>query len=137
MKITKTQLKDLIYQVTGAAITVHKELGPGLLESVYHHCMKIELTDRNINYISELIAPIEFKGNKLDAKLRCDLFIEDILPVELKAVSFITPIDEAQIITYMKLLQRPKGLLFNFNTINISKEGQRAFVNELYKNLAD
>ena len=97
MKITKSQLKDLIYQVTGAAITVHRELGPGLLESVYHHCMKVELTDRKINFESELMAPIHFKGEKLDAKLRCDLFIENILPLELKAVDAITPIDEAQI----------------------------------------
>ena len=137
MKITKSQLKDLIYQVTGAAITVHRELGPGLLESVYHHCMKVELTDRKINFESELIVPIQFKGEKLDAKLRCDLFIENILPVELKAADAITPIDEAQILTYMKLLQAPKGVLINFNTINIAKEGQRSFVNEFYKNLAD
>ena len=61
MKVTKSQLKELIYQVTGAAITVHKELGPGLLESVYHHCMKVELRDRKINFESELIVPIQLK----------------------------------------------------------------------------
>ncbi len=134
-EITKTYLKDLIYKVNGAAIEVHKALGPGLLESVYHKCLKHELRIRGIFYESELKVPVNYKGTDVDADLRCDLFIEGVLPVELKAVETILPIHEAQIMTYMKLLNAPKGLLINFNVVNIFKEGQRTFVNELYRNL--
>ncbi len=81
MEITKAYLNDLVCQVTGAAIEVHKELGPGLLESVYHKCLKHELTKRGINFKSELIVPVNYKGLKLDTELRCDLFVENILPV--------------------------------------------------------
>ncbi len=137
MEITKAYLNDLVYQVTGAAIEVHKELGPGLLESVYHKCLKHELAKRGINFKSELIVPVNYKGLKLDTELRCDLFVENILPVELKATNGFVPINEAQIITYMKLLNVPKGLLINFNVTNIFKEGQKTFVNELYRNLPE
>ncbi len=137
MQITKTYLKDLIYRVTGAAIEVHKALGPGLLESVYHKCLKHELTIRGIKYKSELIVPVNYKGLLLDAELRCDLFVEDILPVELKATEGINPIHEAQILTYMKLFKVPEGLLFNFNVTHLFSEGQRTYVNELYRNLPD
>ena len=133
MEVTKTYLKDLVYQVNGAAIEVHKELGPGLLESVYHRCLKEELKFRSISFHSELMVPVSYKGLELDAELRCDLFIEDILAVELKAVDMILPVHEAQILTYMKLLKVPKGLLINFNTTNIYNEGQRTFVNEHYR----
>ena len=137
MEITKTYLKDLVYRVTGAAIEVHKALGPGLLESVYHKCLKHELTLRGIKFKSEVIVPINFKGLQLDAKLRCDLFVEDILPVELKSTEGIHPLHEAQIITYTKLFKVPEGLLFNFNVIYLYKEGQRTYVNELFRDLPE
>jgi GxxExxY protein len=137
MQITKTYLKDLIYRVNGAAIEVHKTLGPGLLESVYHKCMKRELSLRNINFESELIIPINYKGIDFETELRCDLFVEDILPVELKATEGINPIHEAQLLTYMKLLDAPEGLLINFNVTNLFKEGQRTFVTALYRNLPE
>jgi len=137
MQPTKTYLKDLIYHVNGAAIEVHRALGPGLLESVYHKCLKYELNIRGINYESEMIVPVIYKGLKLDAELRCDLFGENILPVELKAIEGILPIHEAQLMTYMQLLNAPEGLLINFNVTNIFKEGQRTYVNELYRVLKD
>ena len=137
MKVTKTYLKDLVYRVNGAAIEVHKTLGPGLLESVYHKCMKQELSLRGISFQSELLAPVSYKGIEIDTELRCDLFVESVLAVELKAMDGILPIHEAQILTYMKLLTVPKGLLINFNTSNLFKEGQRTFVNELYRNLEE
>jgi len=137
VEVTKSYLKDLIYKVNGAAIEVHKALGPGLLESVYHKCMKHELSIRGIKYQSELIVAVNYKGIEIDAELRCDLFIEDILPVELKATEGINPIHEAQIITYMKLLNVPEGLLLNFNVTNLFKEGQRTYVNELYRGLKE
>lgn len=134
---TKSYLKQLVYEVNGAAIEVHKALGPGLLESVYHKCMIQELKHRKIAFQSELIIPIEYKGLKLDAELRADLFIENSLVVEFKAVEYILPIHEAQLITYMKLLNVAEGLLINFNVTNIFKEGQKTYVNELYRALSD
>ena len=137
MEITKSYLKDLVYKVNGAAIEVHKILGPGLLESVYHKCLKKELSLRGINFQSELVVNVNYKGLDLDTELRCDLFIEGILPVELKALDAIHPVHEAQLMTYMKLLKAPKGLLINFNVTHIFNEGQRTYVNELYRNLSE
>ena len=135
MIITKDYLDELTYSVIGAAIEVHKDLGPGLLESVYHKCMKHELSIRGISYKSELRTPVTYKGLDLETDLRLDLFVENILPIELKATEGIAPIFEAQILTYMKLLKAPKGVLINFNVTNIFNEGQKTFVNELYRNL--
>lgn len=137
MSISKAYLKDLVYKVNGAVIEVHKNLGPGLLESIYHKCLKKELELRGLNFVSELKIPIQYKGLEIDADLRLDLLIEDILVVELKAVESILPVHEAQILTYMKLLNKPEGLLVNFNVSNIFYEGQRTFVNELYRTLED
>jgi len=137
MHLTKKYLTHLIYKVNGAAIEVHKALGPGLLESVYHKCLKHELKQRGIHFQSELVVPIHYKDIELDAELRLDFLIEDVLPVELKAVDEIHPIHEAQLLTYMKLLEKPEGLLINFNVTNIFKEGQRTYVNELYRELDD
>ena len=137
MEITKSYLKDLVYRVNGAAIEVHKILGPGLLESVYHKCLNKELSLRGINFQSELVVSVNYKGLDLNTDLRCDLLIEGILPVELKAVDAIHPIHEAQLMTYMKLLNAPEGLLINFNVTHIFKEGQRTYVTEDYRNLPD
>ena len=84
--ISKKTLKDLVYRVNGAAIEVHKELGPGLLESVYQQCMQKELSLRKINFTSEQFVPIIYKGFDLETKLRCDLFVEGSIVVELKSV---------------------------------------------------
>jgi len=135
MRTSKSELKNLVYQVNGAAISVHQALGQGLLEGVYHKCMKHELALRGIQFISEMKVPVEYKGEMIEAELKCDLYVEGILPVELKAVETILPIHEAQLLTYMKLLRAPEGLLINFNVVHIFKEGQRTFVNELYRNL--
>ena len=137
MIITRTYLKDLVYQVNGAAIEVHKSIGPGLLESVYHQCLKKELELRKINYSSELLIPLEYKGYELESKLKCDLFIEQNLVVELKSVSEMNPIYEAQLLTYMNLLKAPIDLLINFNVKNIFYEGQKTLVNEFYSKLED
>ncbi|NOX48243.1 MAG: GxxExxY protein [Chlorobi bacterium] len=137
METTKTYLKDLVYKVTGAAIEVHKSLGPGLLESVYHKCMKHELKLRGIKFESEIYVPINYKGLALDTELRCDLFVENILPVELKATEGINPLHEAQTMTYMNLFHVPEGLLLNFNVTNLYRDGQRTYVNELYRDIPD
>ena len=135
--MTKTYLKDLIYQVNGCAIEVHKHLGPGLLESVYHSCLKKELIIRGINFQTELIIPVNYKDLEVEAGLRCDLFIEKSLVVELKAIEKVLPIHEAQLLTYMKLLEVPIGLIINFNVTHIFKEGQKSYVNELYRYLEE
>ena len=135
--LTKKYLNELTYNVIGAAIEVHKELGPGLLESVYHKCLFHELRLRNIYFQSELIIPLEYKGLELDAELRCDFFIEQSLVVEIKAVEYVLPVHEAQLMTYMKLLQMSKGILINFNVAHLFKEGQKTYVNEHFRFLPD
>lgn len=126
-----------MYQVNGAAIEVHKTLGPGLLENIYHQCIKKELELRKINYSSELQIPLTYKGFELESKLRCDLFIENSLVVELKSVVEINPIFDAQLLSYMSLLKAPVGLLINFGVKNIYYEGQKTMVNEYYRELDD
>lgn len=135
--MTKTYLKDFIYQVNGCAIEVHKHLGAGLLESVYHSCLKKELMIRGINFQTELIIPVNYKGFEVEAGLRCDLVVEKSLVVELKAVEKTLPIHEAQLLTYMKLLEAPIGLIINFNVTHIFKEGQKSYVNQFYRYLEE
>ena len=137
MNYTKQDLKDLVYKVNGAAIEVHKHLGPGLLESVYHKCLIRELELKEIKFQTELSIPIEYKGIEVNAELRCDLIIENKLVVELKSVSEMKPIFEAQILSYMNLLNLPMGLLINFNVTNIYKEGQKTYINKLYNQIWD
>lgn len=137
MALTKSYLKDLTYQINGAAIEVHKFLGPDLLESIYHKCLKKELDSRGISFTSELLVPINFKGLDIDTNLRCDLFIENCIVLELKTVDDFAPIHQAQLLTYMKLLEAPKGILYNFNSVNLYKEGQMTLVNEYFRNLED
>ena len=135
MRITKSYLTDLTYHVTGAAIEVHKSIGPGLLESIYHKCLIHELSLRGINFESEFKVPIIYKGLKTQVDLRCDLVIENIMPIELKAVEKILPIHEAQLMTYMKLLNAPKGILLNFNVVNLYRDGQKTLVSERFRSL--
>ena len=127
----------MTYQVNGAAIEVHKALGPGLLENVYHKCLKHELQLRGIPFQSEMLVPVMYKGVNVQADLRCDLFIENCLVVELKAVEAVLPLFEAQLMTYMKLLKAPLGLLINFNATHIFSQGQKTYVNEYYRELID
>lgn len=133
--ITKKLISALEYEITGACIEIHKSLGPGLLESVYHRCLEKELQLRNISYISENIIDVKYKGILVNTALRVDLLVENCLVVELKSLERIHPIHEAQILTYMKLLSVPKGLLINFNCVNIIHNGKKTFVNELYRAL--
>ncbi len=135
--MTKKYLDELTYQIIGAAIEVHKGLGPGLLESVYHKCLRQEFIIRSLNFGSEFLVPVEYKGIHVDTDLRCDFLVEDSIVVELKAVDIIAPVFEAQLLTYMKLLEKPKGILINFNCANLFKEGQRTYVNEYFRLLPD
>ena len=111
----KLRHQDLTREIIGAAIEVHKALGPGLLEGVYEECLCHELKLRNLRFERQFIVPIAYKGVSLDCGYRLDVFIEDTVIVELKSVDRIHPIFEAQLLTYMRLLQKPVGLLINFN----------------------
>lgn len=135
--LTQKLLNELTYEVIGSAIEVHKTIGKGLLENVYHQCLKEELFLRKINFTSETKIPLIYKSKNLEVDLRCDLYIENCLVVELKSVATINPIVEAQILTYMKLLKAPKGIIINFNCFNIFQEGQKTFVNEYFKDLPE
>ncbi|MFH6993620.1 GxxExxY protein [Flavobacterium sp. FlaQc-48] len=130
---TQKYLDELTYELIGACIVVHKTIGKGLLESIYHQCLKEELMYRKINFSTEMKVPLIYRSKELNTDLRCDLFVENCLVMELKAVSEINNMHEAQLFTYIKLLQAPKGILINFNCFNIFKEGQKTFVNEYYK----
>jgi GxxExxY protein len=133
--ITQKHLDNLTYSIIGAAIEVHKIMGRGLLESVYHQCLKEELTLRNINFISEMKIPIIYKQKELESDFRCDLYVESAIVVELKSTLNSHPIFEAKLLNYMNLIGSPKGILINFNCNNIFKEGQKTFVNDYYKKL--
>ena len=135
--LTKKYLDDLTYEIIGSCIEVHKELGPGLLESIYHKCLKKELRIRGIEFTSELSIPVFNKGDTIDADLKCDLFIENTIVLELKAVDRMLPLYEAQLLTYMKLLEVPKGILINFNVNNIFHDGQKTLVNNYFRLIPD
>ena len=135
--INKTYLNNLEYQVTGACIEVHKILGSGLLESIYHQCLIKELQIRNINFLSEKSISIDYKGSVLETNLRADLIIENCMVLELKSIEKILPIHEAQLLSYMKILRAPVGLLINFNSTNIIQNGKKPFVNEFNNLLSD
>ena len=137
MGITKKYLNELTYRVIGCAIEVHKHLGPGLLESVYEKCFLKELNLRGIAGTSQICVPLNYKGLLLDAELRLDVLVEDILCVELKAQDGLLPIHDAVLLSYMQMLQKPKGILINFHCVNIFKEGQKTLVNNLFSLLPD
>jgi GxxExxY protein len=130
--VTKKYLDELTYKVIGCAIEVHKQIGPGLIESVYEKCLCKELDLRGLKYQKQIWVPLEYKGLQIDTELRLDLLVEDILCVELKSIEGFLPIHEAVLLTYMRMLQKPKGILINFNCTNIFKEGQRTLVNDLF-----
>lgn len=135
MEVTQSYINTLSYSIIGAAIEVHKELGPGLLESVYEKCLAHLLKMEGFNVKQQQAVPVLFKGLKIDCDLRYDLLVEELIIVELKCVEEIFPIHEAQLLTYLKLLKKPKGILINFNCTNIFKEGQKTFVTEYYRDL--
>jgi GxxExxY protein len=130
--ITQKLVNDISYRIIGCGIEVHKHLGPGLLESVYHSCMMDELVRNDFVLRSHVAVPIFYKGKQLAEPLRLDLLVEDLIIVELKAVETMHPVYSAQLLSYLKLAGKPKGLLINFHTENISKE-TISMVTELFR----
>jgi len=134
--MTKKEVTQLAYEITGFAIKVHKALGPGLLESIYEKCLKYELERNGYDVKQQLVVKIDYYDLEFESDLRIDLLVNDCVVVELKAIENLLPIHEAQLLTYMKLLQRPQGLLINFNTTNITKS-MKPLVNDHFARLID
>lgn len=114
-------------RVIGLAIEVHRELGPGLLESAYEKCLAHELKEHEIECVTQMSLPVAYKGLTLDCGYRVDMIVEGRLIVELKSVDSLQPVHEAQLLTYMKLANIGTGLLINFNT-GLLKNGIKRFV---------
>lgn len=133
--ITQSYLTDLTYKINGACIEVHKILGPGLLESVYHQCLKEELSIRNIEFKSQFKVPVVYKEKLVDCVFFCDFLVEDLIVIELKSVVQLAEIHRSQLINYINLLKMPKGILINFNVKNLYYDGQETFVNKYYEML--
>jgi GxxExxY protein len=121
---------ELSNLIIGAGIDVHKEVGPGLLESVYEECLAFELAVRKIPFERQKEIPLIYKGNNLPSNFRIDLLVGGLVIVELKSVENIIPIHEAQLLTYLKMTGCKLGLLLNFNVARL-KDGIKRMVNDL------
>jgi GxxExxY protein len=132
--MTKKEITQLSYEIVGCAITVHKAVGPGLLESVYEKCLKEELLFNGFYVESQRRVKLKYREIDIETELRLDLIVNDLIVIEVKSVEHLLPVHEAQLLTYMSLLEKPQGLLINFYTDNITKS-VRSLVNEHFKNL--
>lgn len=123
----KENLNKISYNIIGASMKIHSELGPGLLESTYEVCLEYELLNLNYKVNRQKELPVIYQNIKMDAGYRIDLLVNDLVIIELKSVETILPIHKAQILTYLKLAEKPLGLLINFNVTKL-KEGINRFV---------
>ena len=121
-------LNQLSSSVIGAAIEVHKALGPGLLESVYEECLCLEFESRRITFERQKPLPVTYKKHIIDCAYRIDILVEDAIVVEPKSVDHVEPIHKAQLLTYLKLSDKRLGLLINFN-VPVLKDGIVRLVN--------
>lgn len=120
-------INHLTGQIIGAAIEVHKELGPGLMESAYEECLCHEFDLRYIQYVRQQILSVQYKGVKLDCGYRIDIMVENNVILELKSVDAMQPIHDAQLLTYLKLAGVKVGLLINFN-VPVLKQGIKRLI---------
>ena len=127
---TKDFIDELSHKVIGAAIEVHRMIGPGLLEAVYVECLESELSDQGIRVQREVIVPIRYKGKELAKPLRLDLLVDNCLIVEAKSVDTLLPVHSAQILTYLRMTDLKLGLLLNFN-VEVMRQGIKRIVNGL------
>ncbi|MDA3872057.1 MAG: GxxExxY protein [Candidatus Marinimicrobia bacterium] len=126
--MNREEYNKISKQLLDSAITVHKEMGPGLVESVYEHCLIKELRLRNFNVQNQVIVPLYYKKYKLDKNYIIDVLLEKKIVIEIKAVETILPVHEAPIISYLKLTNKKLGFLINFN-VPLLKNGFKRFVN--------
>jgi len=131
--MTKPELNQLSYDIIACAITVHDALGPGLLESIYEQCLIHELELKGFKVQQQIKIPISYKQIQLQASIRADLVINESIVVELKTVEEIHPIHRAQTLSYMKLLNCPKGIIINFFCEKITDKAIH-LANELFEN---
>ena len=129
-------ITKLSYEIMGCAIEVHKELGPGLLESIYEKCLTYELRNKGYKVGNQVTVPIIYKEISLVSNVRLDLLVNDTIVVEIKSVQHLLPVHQAQLLTYMRLLEKPQGILLNFNSYNITKSSI-PLVNNHFKKLVD
>jgi GxxExxY protein len=115
-------------QILDAAYHVHKEMGPGLLESVYQYCLADELKFRELYIMEQFLVPLFYKGKNLNKNFLVDILVEQEIIIEIKAVEVILPVHEAQIISYLKLTNKKLGILINFN-VSLIKNGFKRIVN--------
>lgn len=127
---------DALNQLTGnilaAAIEVHRELGPGLLESIYTECLEHELKARALRFVRQLTIPITYKGTRLRSSYRVDLIVEDKVVVEVKSVETLAPVCKAQVLTYVRVTGKQAGLLINFNVPRLM-DGAKRLINPAFK----
>jgi len=122
MKVTQKYINEISYKIIGCAIEVHKQLGPGLLESVYETCFIEEMRNAGLIVLSQIYVPVFYKRKDLGKVLKLDLLVNDLIIVEDKAVEQMIPLYKAQLLSYLKLSGKPKGLLINFNCENIKEQ---------------
>jgi len=128
MAIDCSVFNDITREILAAAIEVHRALGPGLFESAYHPCLHFELASRRLRFEVQRHVPIVYKGQQLNVCYRADLIVEDIVVVEVKSVAVLTPVYEAQVLTYLRLTGCPAGLLINFNVPRLM-DGVKRLIN--------
>ena len=129
--MTIDELNKLSKIILDACIEVHREMGPGLLETVYEQCLMKELELRKIKAQNQVTIPLFYKGFELSKEFKIDVLVENEIVVEIKSVEVMLPVFEAQIISYLKLTNKKLGFLVNFN-VPLLKNGFRRFVNNFY-----
>ena len=120
-------LEQVATQIVDAAIAVHRELGPGLLESAYQGCLEYELRSRGLRGVREMSMPVVYRNVKIDCGYRIDLVVEDLIIIEIKSVDGLAPIHTAQLLTYLKLSGLKLGFLMNFN-VQLMKDGLKRII---------
>lgn len=129
----RNRLNELSGKVIGLCIEIHRELGPGLLESAYEECLAYELSKAGLRFERQRPLPVRYKEVQLDCGYRLDLVVEGVLILELKAVTELQPIHEAQLLTYLKLDKKPLGLLINFNVPALKEGVKRVACGDLFR----
>ena len=119
MHLTDEQIDQIVEKIIGGGIEVHKEFGPGLLESVYEECLAVELKNAGLLFEVQRRFPLRYKGQPINSRFQVDFVVEDAVIVEVKSIEAIHPIHLAQVMTYLKLAECPAGLIMNFNVTSL------------------
>lgn len=136
-KVSKKYINWLTCQIIGCAIEVHRALGAGLLEKVYEKALCRELELRGFEYKQQCSVEVDYKACILSLKLRYDVLVERLIVIEAKAVLQMAPVIDSQLLTYMYHLKVPKGILINFNAVNLYRDGTKTMVNKLFQELPE